>query len=246
MKRIDAIDNPTVKLLLKLHMPKGRELHRQFIAEGFRTCETLVTSAIQLVQLYVTEDKLAQAQAITADHITVVTYPIMNKISTSTTPSGILGVFEIPANPSLDELTSGLVLAQISDPGNMGTLLRSAAAMNVRSVVIIDGTDIWSPKVIQATAGSIGKIKLFKLSWFDLVTLKKRPTLSALVVSGGKNPKELDDKKRLLIVGSEAHGIPEEWLVSCDEQITLPMSSGVESLNAAVAGSIAMYLVFNK
>lgn len=246
IKQIDSLVNPTIKTIIKLHSSKGRAEHQQFIAEGIRTCQTLISGNLELVQLYATEQTLAQAQQLSSEKITLVTPAVMHKMSASVSPSGILGVFKIPAPGATDNLKSGLVLANIADPGNMGTLLRTAAAMNVANVIIIDGVDVWNPKVVQSSAGCIGQLKVVHLSWQELVALKNRPLLSALVVSGGANPKELSNNDRLLIVGNEAHGIPADWLAQCDEKITLAMPGGTESLNAAIAGSIAMYMLFNK
>lgn len=246
IKHIDSLVNPTIKAIIKLHTAKGRAEHGQFIAEGWRTCQTLIAGDLPLVQIYATEQTLAQAQQLSMEKVTLVTPAVMNKISASVSPSGILAVFAIPEQASSAQLPAGLVLANIADPGNMGTLLRTAAAMNVKNVIIIDGVDVWNPKVVQSSAGCIGQLSILHLSWQELVALKKRPILAALVVSGGANPKNLSLDERLLIVGNEAHGIPPEWLAHCDEQITLAMPGGTESLNAAIAGSIALYLLFNK
>ena len=155
-----------------------------------------------------------------------------------------LALFPIPAQPSFDTLGAGIILAQVTDPGNMGTLIRTAAAMKVPCLVAIDSADIWSPKVVQASAGSLAQLRIFTMRFEDLVAHKKNIPLNALVVSGGKNPHELDLKNSLLIVGNEAHGIPQAWLTHCDNQVTLPMPGNTESLNAAVAGSIALYLAW--
>lgn len=200
--------------------------------------------------MYVTTQDHAQqlSQFINYSIMTLVTEPVMNKMSPSVTPSGILGVFEIPKNPPLTSLSDGIVLAHIADPGNMGTLIRTAAAMNVSSVVIVDGVDPYSPKVIQASAGCLALVNLFCIDWKTLVHGAKQAqlTLVALVVTGGQNPEKISLKKSLLVVGSEAYGIPGEWLKDCNQAMTLPMPGKTESLNAAIAGSIALYLAYTK
>ena len=151
-------------------------------------------------------------------------------------------------HPPLNKLSDGIILAQISDPGNMGTLIRTAAAMKASSVVIVDGSDPWSPKVIQASAGCSALVNIFRIEWQALVHTIKQQNLKliAMFVSGGKTPDELSFKDSLLVVGSEAHGIPESWFGECDELMTLPMPGKTESLNAAIAGSIALYLAYTK
>ena len=247
VKKITSRANDHVKYICDLHDSKGRGIHNEFIAEGTRTCTTLIKNGMKLTQFYVTDNNLAAAQELTSDFfITVVSTSVMEKISTADTPSGMLGVFKIPAAPALSALGAGLVLASISDPGNMGTLIRTAAALQIKNVVICEGVDVWNPKVIRATAGYIAQVQIFTVSWQALVTWKKELRLCALVVKGGKAPKELSFENSLLVVGNEATGIPAPWLRDCNYYLTIPMPGNTDSLNAAVAGSLALYLAFTR
>jgi RNA methyltransferase, TrmH family len=248
MKIIISLTNPEVKTVVSLHMPKYRKTLNQFIAEGLRTCKTLLEAGLEPDKIYATAAMFPDALEIAGNDrsITEVTPEVMEKMSTATAPSGILMVFPIPVPPTLATLTPGLVLAQIFDPGNMGTLMRTAAAMNVKTVVCIEGSDCWSPKVVQASAGTIGYLNIFQISWQTLLEHKQNLQLCALVVKDGMHPDQLDLTNSLLVVGSEAHGIPEEWILACDQKLTLPMPGHAESLNAAVAGSIALYTAFGK
>jgi TrmH family RNA methyltransferase len=243
MKIITSRANPEIKHVTALHTKKGRTVHNEFIAQGIRTCQTLIQNDYKLIQLYVTEQYLQAAQAIT-EQITIVANSVMEKISSTKTANGIVGVFTIPEQPDFKKMESGLVLANITDPGNMGTLIRSTAAFGYKTVVVINGVDVWSPKVIQATAGTIALLNVFCTSWKTLVLNKKDIELCALVVANGTDPSKLDkSKKRLLVVGNEAHGLPDEQLTDCTEQVTIPMLGKTESLNASVAGSIGLYLL---
>ncbi len=243
MKKITSRNNPLVKKIVALHQVKERKKAQQFIAEGIRTCSTLINAGYQPIILYVIDTMLDYAKKFIAkEKIILVDVTVMKKISTATTPSGLLGLFPIPSTPKLEGLTPGIVLAQINNPGNMGTLIRSAAAMNKTSVVIVEGADPWSPKVIQATAGSIAFVNIFQFTWKELLHNKGSLRLCALVVFHGKKPHKIDLSNALLVIGSEAEGIPQNWLNNCDGKLTLSMPGMVESLNAAVAGSIALYL----
>lgn len=247
MKTITSKINEEIKLVCALHDRKNREEQNKFIGEGLRTVSTLIKNSMKVVQLYTTEKHLGDAQKLVNDAlITIVPETVMEKISAASTPSGLLGVFEIPAQPNFSQLNSGIVLANITDPGNMGTLIRTASAMDIKNIVIIEGTDVWSPKVVQATAGTLALMNIFTPSWQTLVKWKKETKLCALVVKGGKNPKDMTFEKTLLVIGNEATGINPEWLRDCDEYMTIPMPGKAESLNAAVAGSIGMYLAFGK
>ena len=191
------------------------------IVEGQRALETAL-QGLKLETVYCTEAFIPVAQALApSSKIIVVTPPLMKKMSTATSPSGILGVVHIPSPAA--ELTPGLVLAKISDPGNMGTLIRTAAACGVRSVVVIEGTDPWSPKAVQASAGTVGLVTLFQWDWQTLLRQKKSLTLAALTVEGGAHSNTLNRMTDLIVVGNEATGIPSEWLADCTKQITLEM-----------------------
>ncbi len=243
MKKITSRLNPEVKAVAALHHAKYRTKEQQFIAEGTRVCTTLVQAGHQPIAMYATELMLPIAHKLALEKtIVLVTSDVMEKMSAAKTPSGLLSVFPMPPQPRPDQLDSGIVLVHIADPGNMGTLMRSCAAMGCDSVVVIEGTDPWSPKVIQASAGTIGHVTIFNWSWDELIKNKGEQKLCALVVSGGKKPNQINNKKILFVIGSEAHGIPFDWIKQCYQTVTIPMPGKTESLNAAVAGSIILYV----
>ncbi len=232
-----------IKSIRALRTAKGRSQAKQFIGEGLRACSTLIESTCQLNRLYVTQEQHDLAIKIAhAKYVTLVSHADMDKIAVSTTPSGMLGVFSIPSHALPEKIKPGLVLCNISDPGNMGTLIRSSIAFGHPEIIIIDGVDVWSPKVVQASAGTIGHARVYDISWKQLASHSQRPPLAALVPRGGA-PISAKHRDTLLVVGSEAHGLPEIWLEQCDLQLTLPMPGKAESLNAAIAGSIALYLI---
>jgi TrmH family RNA methyltransferase len=229
-------------MVRELHNAKGRSEHNLFIAEGLRICSSLLQSKLELKELYATP--VMQSDAFTLvprSRVTLVDEHVMEYMSAASTASGILGVFTLPKQSKASQLTSGLVLARIADPGNMGTLIRSAAAMGIRSVVVIEGADVWSPKVVQASAGTIGSVHIFCWSWQHLVEHRAALPLCALVARDGASADMLPSES-LIVVGSEAHGIPDAWVNDCQSRVTLAMPGNTESLNAAVAGSIALYL----
>lgn len=242
-QKINSLTNDHVKHVVQLHASKYRSKLQEFIAEGFRTISTIIQAGNTPITLFVIDDFLYDArQLVTEKLIMVVSPEVMAKMSTSKSPSGLLALFNIPAQPSFDTLGAGIVLAQITDPGNMGTLIRTAAAMNKKTIVCVETVDPWNPKVVQATAGAISMVSIFCINWHDLLLNKKDIPLCALVAAEGIAPNSIDLSNALIVVGNESHGISEEWVAQCDEKITLPMPGKFESLNAAVAGSIALYL----
>jgi RNA methyltransferase, TrmH family len=243
MKIIESRHNPEVKGIVALHDRKNRSLRKLYIAQGLRTCTALIQSGQKLKNLYVTYRMLDQARDLVGEaNVTVVHDEVMEKISTTDSPSGMLGVFVQPEQAAAQTISSGVVLARITDPGNMGTLIRSCAAMGHKTVIVVEGTDAWSPKVVQASAGTLGMVNVISMNWEDLLIAKQNTPLCALVVNGGKKPTEIDLASMLLVVGNEAQGIPSQWIADCDIKLTLPMPGNAESLNAAIAGSIALYL----
>jgi RNA methyltransferase, TrmH family len=243
IKQILSPANPLIKHVMQLHAAKHRSSLQEFIAEGFRTISTIIQAGNIPITLFVIDDFVYDAKQLVNEKVIIVVSPeIMEKISTSKSPSGLLAVFKIPAQPSFDTLGAGIVLAQVTDPGNMGTLIRTAAAMNKKTVVCVETVDPWNPKVVQATSGAISLVSIFCINWHDLLLNKKNIPLCALVPTEGINPSSIDISGALIVVGNESHGIPQDWIAQCDEKITLPMPGNFESLNAAVAGSIALYL----
>jgi len=243
MNYITSRTNETIKRIASLANSRERAHYQLFLAEGLRVCTTLCTSGMRLNHLYITEQMTAHAQQLAPDAvITVVSPHVMEKISQATTPSGIVGVFHIPPSPTTLQ-GPGIVLAQVREPGNVGTLIRSCAAFGMRTVIIVDSADVWSHKVVQASAGTLGSVDIFVMSWNELIERKGSYRLCALIVSGGNAPHALDCTNSLLVVGNEAHGIPDAWIRDCEQKLTLPMPGNTESLNAAVAGSLGLYVI---
>ena len=248
---ITSLANQEIKDVVSLQNNKGRSIHKRFIAQGIRTIRTFIDAGWSPIALYIVHDHIEKTlkqfsdlKSISNQNIILVTAHIMEKISATTTPTSILAVFSIPEQLTPDNIGSGIVCAQLQDPGNLGTLIRTVAAVGKKTVICIEGADPWQPKVIQASAGTIALVHIYKLSWDNLkeIAQKNNISLCALVVTGGKPPSELNLSKSLLIIGSEAHGLPEPWISQCNQKLTLPMPGKTESLNAAVAGSIALYM----
>ena len=253
IKKITSRQNKEIQLIHALQSTKGRNEQGRFIAQGKRVCKTILEhhKNTSLVQLYILKSSFLAAQTLLSCHptsldssvyITLVNDAVMDKISTVQTAPGIVGVFTQPKILPLSQLSFGLILARVRDPGNVGTLIRSATAFGARSIVLIESADPWNQKVVQASAGTITFLPLFILRWQQLIDNKKNLSLCALVPSNGKHPNNISLRNTLLVVGGETTGIPDEWLKHCDMQLTLPMTGNIESLNAAVAGSIALYL----
>lgn len=241
MITITSAHNDRVKQMVRLHTKKERERTKQFLVEGLRAINGFLEAGWQPKELWITESLYETCDLPKNISIILVTDSIAKKISQSSTPSGVIGIFDIPATPPPNTLSHGIVLYELSDPGNIGTLIRTAAALKAESVVIIGGVDPYSHKVVQASAGSLARVKLFRWTVKKLLAAHKALPLYALVPEGGVSPSQQPLDAALLILGNEAHGLPLSVIDNCSGHITLPMPGDTESLNAAIAGSIALY-----
>lgn len=235
---ISSPDNPLVRRLSRLDSAVARREEGLFLAEGLRLIDGLLTAGWVPDHLLLRDD-LAQPPGWPPAQR--VSERVVQKLTNASNASGYLAAFPLPTPPPLDPAAGGLVLAAVSDPGNVGTLIRSAAAFGVRQVVIAGGADPFGPKTVQASAGALALASLHRLD--SPAALAGGAPLCALVVTGGVPPASLVRGPRWLVVGGEANGVPPDWLAACAERLTLPMPGGTESLNAAMAGSIAAYLL---
>lgn len=237
MPPICAADNPLIRQIAALHDAAGRRAAQAFLVEGRRAIDGLLTAGWTPLHLLVREGLEVPAGWPAA---TAVGERAAARASAASTPSGYLAVFPLPAPPPLDAAAGGLVLAGIADPGNLGTLLRTAAAFAVGQVVCAGGADPFGTKAVQSTAGAIAALRLHRCP--EPSALAGGAPLCALVPRGGAAPEDCPPGPRWLVVGGEADGIPAPWMAACGQRLTLPMpGAAVESLNAAVAGAVAMY-----
>lgn len=243
MKIITSVHNDQIKHLINLEKKSYRLAQQQFVIEGTRAYHELV-QLYTPITVYVTEEYISSHPAITFhESITIILAPhVMEKISTAATPSGICAIFPMPKAQPLPTHGPGIVLVDVSDPGNMGTLIRTAAAMKIKEVIIIGGVDPYSPKVVQSTAGCLAAVNLYQIT-FQALVAHNQLQLCALVVKNGITPHQIDLKNKFLVIGSEAHGLSDEQIAACQEKMTIPMPGQAESLNAGVAGSIGLYLM---
>ncbi len=241
MNYISSVSNEQVKHVVELQNKWYRYEHRQFVVEGTRACAQLFEK-YEPVVIYMTETYYKTCEFKGFDNIIIgVAEHVMAKMCTSKSPSGICAIFTIPAEMSLPQNGPGLVLIEVSDPGNMGTLIRTAAAMNIQEIVLVGGVDPYNSKVIQSTAGCMTTVNIYQTSFEQLVA--QQLNLCALVVKNGVTPENIDLKNKFLVVGNEAHGLLPAQVQACQEKMTIPMPGHAESLNAAIAGAIGLYLM---
>ena len=239
---IESLENKKVKEWTKLQQKKYRDEANLFIVEG----KNLVTEAYNsgnLVELILEDGKVLPLDIDTY----YVTKEIIGKISSLDTPPTILGLCR-----KLEEKELGdkiLVLDDISDPGNLGTIVRSACAFNVDTIILSDNSvDLYNPKVVRATQGMLFNINILKRDLSNFIPLLKTNgyKIYGTDVSGGTNVKSLKEYGKIcIIVGNEGKGVSDNIKKLCDKQIYINMSSKCESLNVGVATSIILYELEN-
>jgi TrmH family RNA methyltransferase len=175
----------------------------------------------------------------------------LDKIATTTAPQNILAVVRIPENDLQNiSLHDRILIADgLKDPANMGTIIRTAAAFGFGAIITTAGSvDIFNPKVVRATQGALFVIRIARrITIRDvLAKLHRSHTIYALSAGGDTNLREVRiDRRAALIVGAEIAGVSEQLLKVAHHKVRIPIATAVESLNAAVAAGIAMYL-FNQ
>lgn len=231
-----------IKDIQSLGHKKSRDESGLFLAEGPKvTGELLRMPAVSAVHVYCTPQWLPALEGLhAAVPLTVVSEGEMEKISFLQTPQGVLALFRIPAPVTPPEEGLLLYLDGIQDPGNLGTLIRIADWFGLEGVVLSEGcADPYSPKGVQASAASIGRVPVFRDEEGSFVLNTRLPLMAAALE--GRPVSELGTVKRgLLLIGSEGRGLRPSLLARAAEKITIPGRGGAESLNAAVAAGIIL------
>lgn len=247
------ISNSEIKLIKSLAYKKYRKIHRSFIIEGERSVSEAVQSKIIITQLYITNQFIAKLQhdsfmdliAEKAIVTTVIGEKEMNSICDTVSPSGILAMCKQPdpLNIDISNSENWLYLDEIQDPGNLGTLLRSANWFGVKNVALSENCiDIYNPKVLRSGAGAHFRLSIYQNT--ELSTFKESPYTIIGAFQKGASIHDVDRKKVtpwVLVIGNEAHGINKNNIDHIDLKVTIPKIGSGESLNAAVAGSILLY-----
>lgn len=248
MNEINSINNPLIKQIKKiLNYKKERLLNNIFILEGTRSIKEAIKSKSEIIdieKIIISSTYEKSLNLFDSFEKNIVNHKIFNKISDVKHNQGIMAVVNYKKNVSLkSNCKKILLLENINDPGNLGTLIRSAAAVSYDAIILTGKcVDYTNPKTVRASMGTICLIPIIECSLEKIIEFAKDNY--SLVSAVPKKGIPLFDykfkEKFILSIGSEAHGLSEKLLEISDAQITIPMSNQVESLNAAVAGSMMM------
>jgi TrmH family RNA methyltransferase len=233
---ITSLKNQTVKDLTELHTSRGRKNSGLFLVEGPHLVRE-ASEAGYLVKAYTTDDSLDGEE---------VSEEVMKKICQTNTPVSQIGVCKMLDKHEISNRV--LILDGIQDPGNLGTLMRSAKAFDFNTIFLADGScDIYNDKVIRSSQGSIFKLNFIHGDKIEFIkNLSKTHKVYNTNVRNGKDIRNVDvEEKVAVILGNEGNGVSDEINELPLDSLFINMSN-MESLNVGVAGSILMYEVANK
>jgi len=251
LRMITSLSNDKIKLTRALARRRTRYQERRFIAEGVRLLSEVVRLGIRPDFVLYTQasgesldatpllDQLAQRE--------IPCHPVSDEVmaacADTVTPSGLLAVVPFPDIPVPAHATWTLVVDNMRTPGNLGTILRTAAAAGVDQALLSPGTvDLFNPKVVRGGAGAHFRLPVFALAWHEIETRLQGFDVWLAAIQGEMSYTQVDWKRPLaLIVGGEARGASPAARALSSGCVTIPMAREIESLNAAVAAGVILF-----
>nr|MBN1228604.1 RNA methyltransferase [Anaerolineae bacterium] len=249
---ITSTSNAQVKQIIALQSKRSeRRRQRQFVIEGVNLVNDALTEGVPIAQVYYTEDfsqssegyGLLEEVGRAGASLIPVNPAVMRAMSDTETPQGILAVLpatfsSIPSSPNFV-----LVVDGISNPGNLGTLMRSAAAARVPLLIATPGTvDLLNPKVLRGAMGAHFRLPFHELAWDEVTALLVDHTIYLADSNAGEPYYAVDwCSSCALIVSEEAHGPSQEAKQTAHQIVTIPMPGSMESLNVAMAGTVLLF-----
>ncbi|MGM0471430.1 MAG: TrmH family RNA methyltransferase [Bacillota bacterium] len=256
---ISSLQNSKVKYLRSLYRKKYRREEEQFVLEGSRIISDALQAGVDIKQVFYSDQflynqanqkLLEQLQAETT--VFELTDSLLDQVADTTNPQGIIAVVDYPQFNADEFLAADndffLVVDQIQDPGNLGTILRTADGAGVDGVFLLKGTvDLYNLKTVRATMGSLFRLPVFKLeSPNQLAEVLQSQDVQLVVgdIEADDYYYELDySRPTAVVVGNEGNGPQAETLSLADQKIKVPLAEGIDSLNAAIASGVIMYEV---
>lgn len=259
MEQITSRDNPKIKAVVRLLKSKKERDHQGlFVLEGKKICLEAFCEGVEILTVFMTGDfveqhrEAAEKIAGCAKETFFISSELEGKLSQCKTPQGIFCVCKKLDKPLTEDTISNkrlfVMLCGLQDPGNLGTILRTADAFGVDGVIFADNCcDVYSPKVVRSTMGSLFRVPFMTVedSAAFLREQKGRVFSAAAVVERDALPVQKlslpADKPCILCIGNEGNGLSAATADACGQKITLPMQGHAESLNAAIAAGVLMW-----
>ncbi len=255
---ITSKDNEIIKHIRKLKDKKERDISNEFIVEGIKMLEEAINEGADIKTVVVCDDCLGNSKIATdllyeiaKENIIYVPEKIFKLISDVKTPQGILAVIK-KSDTSKIEYTDNLflILDNIQDPGNLGTIIRTADSINLKQIIVPKGAaDAYNPKVVRSSMGAIFRVKVIEVDDLAKAIKEMKKNKIKILATDLRTDKSIYDvtyEKSAIVIGNEANGVSEKVLELADERIKIPMEGKTESLNAAVATGIILYNAVRK
>jgi TrmH family RNA methyltransferase len=246
VERIESVKNQKVKQWRKLHTKKEREATGTFIIEGLHLVEEALKTKEMIKDLIVSEEvTLPIYWNVDQLSITLVTKEIMKAISDTETPQGVAAICEFQPMHKADTWKKILLVDSVQDPGNLGTIIRTADAAGIEGIILGEGTvDHYNSKVIRSSQGSIFHLPIVKGNlheWLQVYNEKQIPTYGTSLQNGVSYREAAPSEQFCLIIGNEGSGVNSELLQNTVKNLYIPIYGGAESLNVAIATGILLY-----
>ncbi len=246
---ITSTSNETIKYFISLNDKKTRMNAKRFIVEGYHLVNE--ASKTNLLEAVISSDE-KELKKINNVKRYLVNDAIINKIATTKNPQNILGIVKMLDHnitnlvPIIKENKTKLImLDDVNDPGNLGTIIRTAAGLGYDGIIMSPNTvDLYNEKVIRSTQGVMFKIPIIKANLQEVIKLLKKEKVFCIgtALTNAKDVKHITKKDKFAIcLGNEAKGISKEVLDNMDENVKIAMKNDVESLNVSIAAGIIMY-----
>ena len=247
---ITSVNNEIVKNTAKLQQKKYRNSEKKFLLEGYKAIKEAFDSGIIIEKIFVNKNKI-QEYNFAKNILIETTKPVLKKLSTTeTAPESVaVGIQKIYDFDVLKKAKKVVLLEEIKDLGNLGTILRTAVAFQAEAIVLYgDSTDIYNPKCVRASVGNLWKIPIFQIKDFNQLEQIFENFQRIATLPRSKNfLKNFDIKfPALIMFGSEAAGLSDELIKFSTDSVKIEMAETVESLNLAVSVSIILYELFGE
>ena len=248
MERITSRQNPLIARLRKLGTDKKtRRAEGAFLCEGTKLVEEALKWGAQMETLVTAEGTQPPSQLPEGIRLVEVPADVLKSASTVDTPQGMLAVCRTPDLTPPETLTPGryLVLDGVQDPGNVGTVWRTADAFGAEGLILLPGcAEPFAPKTVRATMGACFRLPVWELGLEELTGLLGRAGLSLYATALREDTADLrqaDLERAAVVIGSEGRGVSSQVLAACQATLKIPMRERCESLNAAVAAAVVLW-----
>ena len=254
MQTITSKDNELIKHIRKLKDKKYRDESNEYVVEGVKLVEEAVKENAKIKQIIVCEDTTRTYEIPTHIMLEIAKYEcisvsdkIFNIITQVTNPQGIMAIIEKNAQNAKIDYTQDIivVLDDVQDPGNLGTILRTVDSIGLNQIIVSKGTaDAFNSKVVRSTMGAIFRIKIIEVENLAQAIKEMRKHHFKLMVTSLQTKNsiyDIDFYKKIIVIGNEANGVSKEIQDMAEEKAKIPMLGRTESLNASVAAGVVMY-----